>query len=169
MKRILETILGVILLFGILLGLFVVVTIPFEMVQKAQAEHWPSRKGVVTKAVMNHQRGSAGRHGSASYWRPEVCGTYNDNGERFCVTRIRYGGFRFGEGKAYAAATLAKYPVGREIDIYYDPDDPRQTILEAKSPWTEMLTLLGIGLGFLVLPVLLYLFRKQIDPQRYAD
>ena len=107
------------------------------MVHKAQAEHWPSRKGVVTKSVMSYQRGSAGRHASASYWNRRSAAPYDDDGERFCVGRIRYGGFRFGAGKAYAAGDLAKYPEGREVDSTSIPTIRRQ-VLEAKSPWTEM-------------------------------
>jgi len=47
-KNILGKITGFVLLAGIVFGLFVVVTIPFEMVNKANAETWPSRKGVIT-------------------------------------------------------------------------------------------------------------------------
>lgn len=167
-KNILGKITGFVLLAGIVLGLFVIVTIPFEMIKKADAETWPARKGVITISYASHKRGSGGRHGNSMYWQAEICGAYNDNGERFCVDRIRYGGFRFGEGEASARETVAKYPVGREVDVYYSPDAPEETVLEAISPWTEMHTLLGLGIGFLVLPVILWMFRKQIEPERYG-
>ncbi len=151
---------GVALLIGIVFGLFVVVVAPFEMYAKAKAETWPSRKGVVTLSYASHKRGSK----NILYWSPEICGTYNDNGERFCVTRIRYGGIRFGEGEASAREAVARYPVKREVDVYYSPDNPRLTILEANSPWTQMYTLFGLGIALLLLPAMLWVFRKQIDP-----
>ena len=153
-----------VLLAGIAFGLFVVVVLPFTMFEKAQAEAWPSRKGVITLSYAHHKRSWT----NGWYWRPELCGTYKDDGQRFCVVRVRYGSFRFGEGKAQALEAVARYPVGREVDVYYAPDDPGKTVLEAISPWTEMFTLLGFGIGFLLLPVLLWLFRKRIEPERYA-
>lgn len=167
MKNILGKIAGYVILIGIFFGLFVVIAIPFEMFKKADAEKWPARKAVVTRSFADRHGGGYGRAG-APYYKAEVCGVYQDNGEKFCVTHIRFGGFRFGEGRADAMAAVARYPVGREVDIYHAPDDLTETVLEAQSPWTEMYTLLGIGIGFLLLPVLLWLFRKQIEPGRYG-
>lgn len=167
MHDILEKIGGFAVLSGIVFGVFVIVVVPFEMYQKAQAENWPARRAMITKSFIGYHRGRAGKHGSASYWKEEICGTYRTNGEFFCVDRVRFGGFRFGEGKQAAEATIAKYPAGMEVDVYYDPEDPEETVLEAKSPWTEMYTLLGLGVGFLLLPFILWFFRMQIEPERY--
>lgn len=168
MKIVFEKILGYTMLAGILFGLFVVVAVPFEMYRKAQAEQWPSRKGVITTSYARLNRGSAGRSGYAPWWRAEVCGNYSDSGERFCVSRIRYGDFRWGGGKAQAFDTVARYPVGREVEVYYSPQNPRETVLEAHSSWQEMQTLLGLGIAFLLLPFMLWLFRRQLEPERYA-
>jgi len=51
------------------------------------------------------------------------------------------------------------------VRYYYNP---KETVLEARSSWTEMYVMLGLGIGFLLLPVLLWAFRKRIDPVRYA-
>lgn len=160
MKIVFEKILGYIMLAGLLFGLFVVVAVPFEMYGKAEAEKWPSRKGVVTTSYAHLNRGSAGKSGSGPWWRAEICGTYIDSGERFCVSRIRYGGFRWGGGKAQAFETVARYPVGSVIDVYYSPKNPQKTVLEAHSSWKEMKTLLGLGIGVLLLPFIFWLFQK---------
>jgi hypothetical protein len=166
-KDVFLKVLGYVLFAGLAFGLFVVAVIPYEMYRKSQAETWPSRAGVITKSFTSRQSGSAGRTG-APYVKAELCGTYKDNGEAFCVTRVRYGGFRFGEGRGSADETVARYPVGTPVDIHYSPDDPKETVLEASSPWTEMFILLGLAVAFLLLPVLLWLFRKQIEPGRYV-
>jgi hypothetical protein len=167
-KDILGKIGGFVILAGIVFGLFVIVTVPFEMYKKAQAETWPVRQAIITKSFISHQSGAAGKHGRPSYWKAEICGTYSDSGDFFCVDRIRYGGFRFGEGKQAAQMTIEKYPVGMQVDVYYDPDDPEETVLEAHSPWTEMHALLGLGIGFLLLPAVLWLLRERIEPHRYG-
>jgi uncharacterized protein DUF3592 len=165
LKTVLGKVAGVVLLAGILFGLFAIVTVPIEMSKKAEAENWPSRKAVITKSYADYRRGSGK---SGGYYRTEICGRYADTEQPFCVTRIRFGGFRFGAGKASALETVAKYPAGAEVDIYYSPDNPKETVLEARSPWTEMYVMLGLGTGFLLLPVLLWAFRKRIDPVRCA-
>lgn len=154
---------GYVLLAGILFGLFTIVAVPIEMAKMAAAEKWPSRKGLITKSF-------ADRHTStrrAPWWRAEICGTFMDNGEKFCVRRVRYGSFRFGSGEAEAREAVAKYPAGREADIYYSPSNPKETVLEARTSWNAMVTLLGLGIGFLLLPVLLWLFRRQLEPERF--
>ena len=157
-KNALAKLAGYVMLAGILYGLFVVIVVPISMIEKAAAESWPSRRGTITLSYASHRRGAR----NTAYWFPEICGTYQDTGERFCVTRVRFGRIRWSEGKAQAEEAVAKYPVGREVDIHHAPGNPRNTVLEAVSPWTELYTLLGIGVAFLMLPVVLWVFRKRI-------
>ena len=160
MERIKDTLAkaaGYVLLVGILFGLFVLIAVPFEMTRMVSAESWPARKATVTTSYAS--RKSSTRH--SAFWRPEICGNYQDTGERFCVSRVSFGTFRFGSGEAEARATVAKYPEGLETDIYYSPDNPKETILDPHPSWNAMLTLLTLGLGFLATPVVLWLFRKR--------
>jgi hypothetical protein len=168
MKNFFKKTIAVLLLFGLCFGLFIIVAMPFAIFKKADAQTWPSRKGVITTSYASLKRGSSGKHGSTLYWKPELCGAYQDSGERFCVGAVRYGDFRFGEGKAAALESVAKYPVGKEVDVFYNPSNPKETVLEAVSSWTVTFTLLGFGAGGLLIPFLLWVFRKQIEPQRYG-
>jgi len=158
---------GAALLLGFAFGLILMVFVPLEMFRKAEAEGWSSsRKGVITLSSAS-RRPYNDRPGRRSVsWRSEICGTYKDNGERFCVSRVRYGDFGWEAGAREAAA---RYPVGREVDVYHSPDNPKETILEPVSPWTRMFVLLGIGIGLVLLPVVLWRFRKKLEPERYGD
>src|SRR5688500_406853 len=99
------------------------------MYQKAQAENWPAREAIITKTYISRHMGRV-KGGFVRYSKPEICGNYKDTNEFFCVDRIRYGGFRFGEGHDEALSALKKYPVAMEVDVYYDPDNPDETVLE---------------------------------------
>jgi hypothetical protein len=160
LKNILEKIFGFVLLGCILFALFILVTAPFKIYQKAVAESWPSRKAIVTKSFASSNRDRK----QGVTWRQVLCGTYKDNSESFCVGRFRYGGFRFGTGKRSAVEAAAKYAAGQEVDIYYSPDNPRKTVLEARSPWTEIYILVGLAGFFLLIPVFIWLFRKMHKP-----
>ena len=157
MKTYVEKIFGFVLLACILFGLFILVTAPFEIYQKAVAESWPSRKATVTKSFASSNRDRT----KGVTWYPALCGTYKDNGESFCVGRFRYGGFRFGSGKRSAMEAAAKYSAGQEVDIYYSLDNHGKTLLEARSSWNEIFILVGLAIFFLLIPVFVWLFRKM--------
>lgn len=164
MKKILGRIFGFFLLCGIVFGLFTIVVAPFEMYKKAAAESWPSRKAIVTKSFVSSSRDRK----QGVTWQPGLCGTYVDNGESFCVGRFRYGGFRWGAGRRSAMEAAAQYAVGQEVDVYYAPDNPRETVLQARSSWQEMYTLVGLAIFFLLIPFFLWLFRKRLEPEHYG-
>jgi hypothetical protein len=148
--------LALLLLAGMLMGLFVVLVMPFELVKKQAAESWPARNWRITDSSVARQQGGKG----VSY-RAAICGVYTDSGEALCASRIRYGGFTFGDGRRQAREIVARYPEGRVVPLHHDPDDPRDTVLEARSPWTEMLVLLGLALAFLLTPLLLWAWRRR--------
>jgi hypothetical protein len=165
MKNVLQKLLGVAILAGFLFGAFAVVVTPIEMYKMANARDWPSRKAIITKSYASLQRGSARR---APTYRPVICAQYPDDGQQICVSRVRYGDISWGKNEAKTRAMVAAYPIGRAVDVYYDPDDPRETILEAKPSWDQMILLFAIGALLALLPFGLWLFRKQIEPERYA-
>lgn len=155
--NVLGKLVGVAILLGFFFGLIVVAFAPFEILRKADAETWPSRKGIITQSQAGKSRSRSGARVYTS-WEPAICGTYRDNGERFCISHVRYGHYGW---EASAREAAAKYPVGREVDVYFSPDDPKETVLEAISPWTEAFTVLGLGIGLLLLPVFLWLSRTN--------
>lgn len=133
MKDFVEKLIGVLLLLGIIFGLFAVVVGPIEMFKKAGAETWPSRRAVITRSTLRSVSGSGLGPKRQLFWRAEICGGYQDDGQPFCVSRIRYGASQI--GKAASLETVARYPAGREVDIYHDPGNPQETVLEARSSW----------------------------------
>ena len=149
-------IVGFILLAGFIFGLFLFVTIPFEMIQMARAERWPSRQGMVMTSSASRRVSLLQR----PYWVADICGVYLDSGVGFCVSRIRYGGFRFDEGEAESREAVAKYRIGSQVNVYYAPDDPTTTILEPHGPWFIMAFAWGLGIGLILLPVLIYRARR---------
>jgi hypothetical protein len=155
-QNLIRKIVGFTLLAGFILGLFLFVTIPFEMVQMARAERWPSRRGLIVTSSANRRISLLLR----PYWAADICGIYLDNGVGFCVSRIRYGGFRFDEGEAESRAAVAKYHVGSQVNVYYAPDDPTTTILEPHGPWFIMAFAWGLGIGLVLVPVLIYRARR---------
>ena len=158
-KKIFQQLLGILILLGFLVGLLAIVFVPVEMYKMHQARGWPSRDGTIT-----HSSATLGRGGfrNAPSWRADIGGKYDDNGEKFWISRVRYGGVKWGAGKAAAMEDVAKYPVGPRVKVYYSPTRSKDTILEPFAPWDTMIITLAVGVGLVLLPVVLYLLRKQL-------
>ncbi len=150
--------LGIAILCGFLLGLFLIITASAELYQMTLAQEWSARKGIVTYSragvVYSQRRGEI--------WSPDIRGVFQDNGEKFLISRVRYGDFPFGNRKKLAQQAAGKYPVGSIVNVYYAPDNPRYNILEPFAPRQTMVTVLAIGVGLTSIPLLLYLFRRRL-------
>lgn len=145
---------------GFILGLFFTVTVPFELRRMAEARGWPSQRGIITKSIASRKISLLQR----PYWAADICGRYKDSRVGFCVSRVRYGEFRFGDGEAATLAAVAKYPVGEEVAVYYSPYDPTTTILEPHASPSTMVITFAAGIGLAFLPVLLFVLRRALAP-----
>jgi hypothetical protein len=148
--------LGIVILLGFFFGLLVVVFMPLELSRMHRAQSWPSREAVVVKAVASPQ-GSTRR----TFWKPAIRVRYRDTGEELWLTRVRYGEFRWRGARAAAEADVARYRPGTVVRVYHSPTDPKETLLEPFAPWTAMLVTSAIGAAGLLVPVVLFLFRKR--------
>jgi len=73
---------------------------------------------------------------------PRVRYAFAANGRSFVGERISFGD---DTGGANTQATLARYPVGREVTVYFDPDDPGDSVLEREAPKGLLGGCLGIA------------------------
>ncbi|HYL73715.1 MAG TPA: DUF3592 domain-containing protein [Bryobacteraceae bacterium] len=110
---------------AILFGLWV------RLKVKADAsESWPSTMGRVTFCWPGPRY-------------PAVEYTYMVNGEEFSGKRIW-----FGEARALlpsaSAGVAARYPKGGEVMVYYNPEKPRDSVLERRvyAPFTLMMAVI---------------------------
>ena len=157
----LKYMLALAILVTFMLGLFIVITVPFELAKMADARTWPSREGTVTHSLAS-RTGSIRR---SDYWEPLIRGTYDDTGEAFWISKVQYGEFRLGNGQSRSVEQVAKYPVGSKVQVYYPPSHPRDTILEPFASWDHLLVMGGIGVGFALLPFALYIYGRLTSYQ----
>jgi len=156
-KNIFLKVLGISILLGFFVGLIAIVFVPVEMSKMSEAQTWPSRTGIITHSsaseVFSKRRGN--------HWAYVIRGTFSDTGEVFVITKVRYGDFYLGKGKSRSLDVVARYPRGSVVQIFYSPSHPDRMILEPFATWNEMFIVLGIGIGLVLLPFMLYLFRKR--------
>jgi len=89
---------------------------------------WPTTTGRVLYSQVEW-RHSSGRSGGAYY--PSVVYEYQINGQTYQSNTIHpgmevgYGGFR-----SKVDQTVAKYPAGGMVEVFYNPENPAQAVLE---------------------------------------
>lgn len=157
LKKVLGQIIGILTLLGFFVGLIAVVFVPVEMSKMAEAQTWPYRSGVITHSSASE----VFRRRGGSSWSYIIRGTFSDTGEPFVITKVRYGGFWFGKGKSQCQEVVARYPRGSIVQVFYSPTHPNTMILEPFASRGDMYLVLGAGIGLVLFPFVLHLFRKR--------
>jgi hypothetical protein len=116
---------------------------------------WPTTEGtVVDSGVMAGRSSKGGRTYSA-----RVRYTYAVGGTTYDNDTIQFGSP--GTDQSTADATVAEHPVGKRVNVHYNPHKPAQAVLKAGvtgAMWTFFLyfcAVLFIGFATVMIPVLL--------------
>ncbi len=152
---------GAILLVLALASLVPCAALPQYLRAKSSAQ-WPRAEGVITSSqlVVGHFKQMKGYRGVVQY--------------RYQVRSAEYSGSRLSFGRDHLAVrdawqkVIDAYPVGKTVDVYYDPKDPGFAILEPGLPG-EMTLLYKMDIFFIAtfaaaLLIALYKFREPANP-----
>ena len=100
-----------------------------------RAQSWTQTTGTIVRsemAVTHHRfQGEAETVKNA----PAVEYEFTAGGRKYRGSRIGIGDDSGGEN---SAATLARYPNGKQVTVFYDPDDPRNCVLERGGPLADV-------------------------------
>jgi hypothetical protein len=84
------------------------------------SESWPTVRGVITESVVVHSR---------DYDDTRIRYAYTVDGQQYIGRRIGFGHSTLGS-LGNARMDVQKYPKGREVSVYFRPDDPAESALE---------------------------------------
>jgi hypothetical protein len=102
-----------------------------KMWELKKARSWSQTTGRIVKSKIETQRHRFQGEAETIKNVPAVEYEFKAGGRTVYGSRIAIGD---DSGGANTEATLARYPVGREVTVYYDPDDPTQCVLERGGP-----------------------------------
>jgi hypothetical protein len=120
----------------------------YLFIKAAQSCSWPSTDGVIKTS----RELCGGRRGNS--YSAEITYEYFVNENRFTGNKkqiIEVGGIRSG-----AEAYLEKYPVGKNVKVYYSPADSTNSVLEP-GLHLSCLFLPFIGCTLIAIPSIIYL------------
>lgn len=155
------------LLLALVMGVLALVLGSTGLDLRRQAEitaAWSSTEGVVRSGKVNSRRvpratlGGSQRRGNYLY-SAQIIYEYTVDGQSYTSDQIgtakgMLSWSRGTSGAAYEATWLAKYPEGKRVTVYFDPDDPSNAVLErdqgavayAMLAAAGLFALLGVGM-----------------------
>lgn len=91
---------------------------------------WKAVPGSITESrLMEKKRGKRSR----TYHEPHIAYVYSSNGEQFSSNRIIIGEAAYDtldeSSHSRSSRWLTQFPLGKEVTVYVNPEDPRQSVL----------------------------------------
>ena len=106
------------------------------------SKSWPAADGIVTVSEFTSNRDD---DGSVTYGA-SIAYDYNFNDIPLTGSNVHFGQYSSGD-PSYGRSIVQKYPVGMQVRVYYDPDDPSTSVLEPGAGWSSFMVG-GIGALF---------------------
>jgi hypothetical protein len=148
------------------LGLVLVAAV-YKTLQVRAAREWPSTPGKVVISnselrdvkVLDSERESGRKLEQRNF--ANIVYEYSVSGQKLSNNRVSIGEDR---GNFQVAETIAKYPVGSIVMVYYNPLHPRDAVLERDLP-QGLWGCLGIGTAI----ALVVLLASMVGLQRFSE
>lgn len=138
----------VLLLAGVGACIAVLIILLLAMIQAAPASSsrsWASTLGIIIASFVAYERDAQDPKGLKAYYVPNVVYEYIAGGERQNARRIHFGAPSRMVHKSAAENKLANYPVGAQVNVFYNPDKPDDAVLERQAPEARRFGLVAVG------------------------
>jgi hypothetical protein len=144
---------------GMSTAIFALVAIPFVLIAlffvyrifraRGQANRamrdWVTTQGVVLQSSVEMRRSSNSNGGTSTSYYPNVLYEYVVSGQRYQNNRIGFGmQVGLGNYNSVQRRVTENFPMGGMIQVYYDPNDPTQSVLEAKATANKYLWIIVV-------------------------
>jgi len=124
-----------------------------------RSEAFPGAKGEVLSGTVTQWTGSKG----SVHYHPSFLYQYEVDGRTYNGRRYRYDGHPSFYNEVEAKQIVAEHPKGSEIDVYYNPDNPADTVLSRGLDTQDLgVVFLFSSITYLLLSILIKV-SKQID------
>lgn len=104
-------------------ALFAAVACWFGFQTMQASADWPSTKGVIDSSTVERKLGIKQK------WQANVLYSYRVDGRAYSNNRLRFADTT-GSAKHLQEAWVERYPAGAQVDVYYDPNDMSNSVLE---------------------------------------
>ena len=135
---------GFFLLLFLGLGIFLIYRTQ-QSKKKAQiSQNWPSIPGQITDSHVSRSQSTDSDGDTSTSYSARVAYTYQVGGQAYSGHNIAFGFNPSYSNESKAQATAARYVVGSQVTVYYDPSNPSDAVLERQASGSNVGMILGI-------------------------
>jgi hypothetical protein len=105
--------------------------------------NWPETKGTVTESAVKKDYDTDAEGFTTTTYVPEINYQYEVNNVTFTNQRISFGGTTSYSSQKKAEQALSQYPLNATVPVFYNPDNPDDSVLVKGTKGTMLLIILG--------------------------
>ena len=109
---------------------------------------WPATPGVITASSVERSQSSSSSSSSSSRptYSANISYSYSVEGSNYTSGTVSFGQYGSSDSD-HAREIVSRYPVNKEVDVFYNPEKPETSVLEPGVTWSSYL-ILGMGAIF---------------------
>ena len=137
--------------------------------QANAARTWPQTPGRVVasgtreKIVRVRSSTSVASYRNQIFYAPQIVYNYEVDGRHYQHDRLRMGDSILTSDHAEAQRNAARYPIGEDVTVYYNPANPADSTLDPRPAWGTRLNWI-IALLLLVITIIIDLVFLSSPP-----
>jgi len=89
------------------------------------SKSWPLVDGIITRSEIDVSRSDGNTH-----YQPDIAYSYIVEGKKYSSSKITVGEPPLDNNVSKAKKVQVKYPTGKEVTVWYDPELPGSSVLE---------------------------------------
>lgn len=138
-------------------GLRILSQFVFLFFQWRNSQSWPATRGVIVQSNLQNMfvpRGGKKSHNTdgsvrmTTAYNPDIVYEYRVTGVSFQSSQL-FLGQRFPSTLNVSNSFVERYPAGRDVTVYYDPEKPALSVLE-RNRFNELLWYLAGGIIYIL-------------------
>ena len=96
-----------------------------------QSESWPSTDGEIAHSAILYQTDTTATNNGVATYKADVAYRYKVNGANYSSSKVAFLDLAASSGRAQNI--VQRYPDKSKVEVYYNPADPSEAILEPGS------------------------------------
>ena len=148
------------ILFGVGIGMLIKLAQHYGKLQKSK--NWLSTSGVITSSELDAQTTADDDGYETTTYLAKVIFTYDVNGSPYECDCINFDyGMRTSNIRKQQSV-LEQYPLGSQVTVYYNPENPQQSVLEKRV--NGAFTTILVSAVFIIIGVVLAVTSLGVNP-----
>jgi len=133
-------------------GIFLLAWGGYEIRRAYESRSWPNTQGTVIASYIDKRSHRDSNNHTRIVYTPKIRYQYQVEGKHYTCKRIAFGGESGGK-RSKAKKVVDKYPSGKKVTVYYNPQDPKVAVLKAGFSWGAVFAFLA-GIVFFAVGVM---------------